>query len=292
MSPIFTKDLPLSQLKQRWTSSDSQFIELDGMQVHFRDEGLRSDPTPLVLIHGTGSSLHTWDGWVARLKDSHRIIRFDRPGFGLTGPNPSHQYSMEYYSGFVQQLLARLRIDQCILVGNSSGGRIAWHVAAQKPILVEHLILLAPGGYPRTTPLPLGLRISMSPLLSLLLERILPKSAVEKGIRSMYGNASKVTQEVIDRNYELTLREGNRKANGETLRQAQSVNDSNLIKTINVPTLIMWGDRDTVIPSSDGTLFNKDIASSKLVVVKGVGHLAQEEAPDETVAELKEFISR
>src|SRR5260221_13269701 len=72
-------DRPVEELKARWAPPPSQFIEIAGMQVHLRDEGPREDPLPLVLLHGTSSSLHTWEGWTQALKGQHRVIRYDMP---------------------------------------------------------------------------------------------------------------------------------------------------------------------------------------------------------------------
>lgn len=81
-------DRPVEELQARWAPAPSQFIELMGMQVHLRDEGPRDDAEPLLLLHGTSASLHTWEGWVADLKRTRRVISVDLPGFGLTGPFP------------------------------------------------------------------------------------------------------------------------------------------------------------------------------------------------------------
>ncbi len=288
----WTPDRPLALLKARWAKPPSQFVAIDGMQVHLRDEGPRDDATPIVMLHGTGSSLYTWQGWADRLKATHRVIRFDRPGFALTGPNPRNDYSMRYYSQFLKQLLDRLGVQKAIVVGNSSGGRMAWEFAVADPDRVSKLVLLAPGGYPRSTPLPMGLRIAMSPIMSPLLEHILPKAQVRKGLESTYGDPAKVTDEQVDRNYEITLREGNRKALGETLRQAQSVDDSALIKRVTVPTLILWGTKDTVIPAiPDAAEFHRDIAGSTLIMLPGLGHLSQEEDPLTTEAMFEHWLS-
>lgn len=287
---LLTPDRPVETLKARWAPPPSRFIALDGMQIHLRDEGRRDDPTPLVLLHGTGASLHTWKGWIDRLSSEHRIISLDRPGFGLTGPNPSRDYRMTSYAAFLLRLLDALGIRQCIPVGNSSGGRMAWAFAVAHPERVSRLILLAPGGYPRTTPLPTGLRIAMSPFGPLLL-RLLSKSAVAKSLAGSYGDPSKVTDEIVDRNYEIALRAGNRTALGETLRQAQATDDAASIRTITVPTLILWGTKDSVIPPSDAERFHADIRGSHLVMLPGVGHLSQEEDPDGTVAAVRTFLA-
>ena len=92
----------MDSLKARWAAPPSRFVTLQGMQVHVRDEGPRDDPTPIVLIHGTSASLHTWDGWVAALSPHRRVVRMDLPGFGLTGPAPDGDYSMARYTGFMR----------------------------------------------------------------------------------------------------------------------------------------------------------------------------------------------
>jgi len=287
----WTPDRPVEALAPRWAGPRSRFIALDGMQVHLRDEGVRDDPAPLVLLHGTGSSLHTWQGWADRLASTRRLIRFDRPGFALTGPNPNGDYSMAYYVGFLDRLLDALGIDRCVVVGNSSGGRMAWEYAAAKPGRVHSLVLLAPAGYPRTTPLPSGLRVAMSPLGPILLH-LVPKSAVRKGLEGNYGDPARVSDASVDASYDLMMRRGVRKALGETLRQAEAKDNSALIPQIKSPALIIWGDQDTVIPPAAAERFHSDLRGSRLVILPGVGHLAQEEEPEMTVAAFRDFASR
>jgi pimeloyl-ACP methyl ester carboxylesterase len=287
----WTPDRSVESLKARWAKPPSQFISLGGMEVHLRDEGPREDPSPIVLLHGSGASLQTWDGCASLLKNDHRVIRLDRPGFGLTGPNPSGDYSMAFNTKFTKDFLDRMQIRHCTLVGNSSGGRVAWQVAAAYPERVDHLVLLAAGGYPRTTPLPLGLKIASSPILGPVLQHILPRSSVERGLRSSYGDPSKVTSDLVTRNYDLTLRKGNRKALGQSLRQqVLDRGDATLIRTIRAPTLIVWGDRDTTVPPHDASRFHADIKNSQVVFLRGVGHLSQEEDPGGTVAALTQFL--
>ncbi len=259
------------------------------MQVHVRDEGPRDAGTPLVLVHGTGNSLHTWDGWAHRLKSSRRVVRFDRPGFGLTGPNPSGDYTMKYYAGFVGRLLDVMQIDRCIIVGNSSGGRVAWTFAVDEPGRVERLVLLAAAGYPRTTPLSTGFRIAMSPLGPFMLH-LISRASVDASVRTTYRDPSKLTQDVLDRSYEMTLHTGVRDALGATLRQAHSIDDSASISKIDAPTLVIWGSADTVIPATDADRFAADIRGSEVVVLPGVGHLPQEEAPEATVSALQRWL--
>ena len=288
---IWTPDRSVAELAARWAQPPSQFIKLDGMDVHVRDEGPRSANPPIVLLHGTGNSLHTWDPWAQELAKEHRVVRLDRPGFGLTGPNPSGDYTMDYYVGFMRRFLDVMEIDRCVLVGNSAGGRVAWRFALAEPARVDRLVLIAAAGYPRTTKRALGFRIAMSPLGSLVLH-VLPKSSMANSVRRTYGDPDKVTDEVLDRTYEVFLRKGVRDALGSALRQGDAVEDSARIKDIAVPTLIVWGSKDSVLPLADAGRFAADIGGSKLVVLPGVGHLPQEEAPHESLAAFRAFYQR
>ena len=142
------RDIPLNELKIKYANSSSSFIAVNGMDVHFRDEGLQTDTIPIVLIHGTGASLHTFNAWSDRLKKSHRIIRMDLPAYGLTGPFPDGNYTMAHYTTFLKDFLTALNIKQCVLAGNSLGGAIAWNFTLEQPSMVTKLILIDASGYP------------------------------------------------------------------------------------------------------------------------------------------------
>lgn len=154
-------DVTVDALKARWAAPPSQFVTLQGMLVHVRDEGPRDDPTPIVLIHGTSASLHTCNGWVAALSPHRRVVRMDLPGFGLTGPAPDGNYSMALYTGFMRDLQDLLNIDQAVLAGNSLGGGIAWQTALAHPTRVRHLVLVDATGYPlQPQSIPIGFRLA------------------------------------------------------------------------------------------------------------------------------------
>ena len=121
---FWAPDVPVDALKSRWATSPSTFITVNGMQVHLRDEGPKNELTPIVLLHGTSASLHTWDGWVAVMAKDRRVIRFDLPGFGLTGPSPDDDYGLASYTKFVAAMLDALSVKKVILAGNSLGGNI------------------------------------------------------------------------------------------------------------------------------------------------------------------------
>ena len=134
------RDIPLNELKIKYANSNSSFIAVNGMDVHFRDEGLQTDTIPIVLIHGTGASLHTFNAWSDRLKKLHRVIRMDLPAYGLTGPFPDGNYTMAHYIAFLKDFLTALNIKKCVLAGNSLGGAITWNFTLEQPSMVTKLI--------------------------------------------------------------------------------------------------------------------------------------------------------
>jgi pimeloyl-ACP methyl ester carboxylesterase len=287
-------DQPVEELKVRWAPPPSRFIQVNGQQVHLRDEGPHDDPAPIVLLHGTSSSLHTWDGWARALRDQRRVIRFDLPGFGLTGPDRQNDYSTETYVLFVRAAMDKLGVQRFVLGGNSLGGQIAWAAAAAMPDRVTGLILVDASGYPPESieaaqSIPLGFRLARMPGLRLLAKYTLPRGVIERSLRDVYGDPSKVTPELVDLYSAMTRREGNRAALVRRLEQGCTGNVA-LLKDIKTPTLILWGAKDRLLPPELGQRFARDIPDAKLVVLEGLGHVPQEEDPARTVAEVRRFL--
>jgi pimeloyl-ACP methyl ester carboxylesterase len=284
-------DRQIGPLVARWGADPSSFLELDGMQVHIRDTGPRDDPTPLVLLHGMSSSLHTYEGWQQSLQQDRRVISVDLPGFGLTGPSPQGDYRIDAYTRFLLRLLDTLGLKRVVLVGNALGGEVAWQTAVLAPDRVERLVLIASDGYqPSVLSMPIAFQVASSRWLRWVSERILPKSLVASSVRSVFGDPARATPEKIDRYFELALRVGNRRALFQRMDQAEFGSNAALIRRIQQPTLVLWGTRDEMISPDQGTLFCRDIAQCKLVMLPGLGHIPQEEDPRATLLPLREFL--
>lgn len=283
-------DIPVAELKARWGQPPSQFVEVEGLQVHLRDEGPRSDPLPIVLVHGTAASLYTWDGWAAELRQTRRVIRFDLPGFGLTGPNAANDYSIAVYVRFVAGLMDQLGVQRFVIAGNSLGGEVAWAVAHAHPQRVDRLILVDAAGYsfePKSV--PLGFRVAGLPALQPLMRNLLPPGLMDKSIRSVYGDPARVTPELVAHYTDMARREGNRAALRQRLIQRNTGREAD-IKDLKLPTLILWGGQDRLIPPSYAQRFAQDIAGSKLVLFETLGHVPQEEDPAATLVPVREFL--
>ena len=298
LSALYWKsDIPLETLKEKYANSDSKFIEVDGMSVHYRVEGLAQDSLPLVLLHGTGASLHTWDGWVNALKSERKIIRLDLPAYGLTGPNPTSDYSQEFYASFINDFLTKLGVKQCIIAGNSLGGSIAWNFAVKYPEKVSKMILVDAGGYAiKSKSVPIAFQVAGWPLIKNLFKYVTPRSIVQKSIENVYADKSKVSEVLVDRYFELSLREGNRQAFIDRMSEFRNKGIINVktaqIKDLSMPTLIIWGDKDLLIPLEVGEKFHADLPNDTLVVFKNLGHTPMEEDATKTVAAVKDFLKR
>ena len=285
------RDIPLNELKIKYANSSSSFIAVNGMDVHFRDEGLQTDTIPIVLIHGTGASLHTFNAWSDRLKKSHRIIRMDLPAYGLTGPFPDGNYTMAHYTTFLKDFLTALNIKQCVLAGNSLGGAIAWNFTLEQPSMVTKLILIDASGYPiASKSVPIAFSLAKIPVINKLLTFITPRFLVRSSVENVYFDSSKVTDLVVERYFNLTLRSGNRKAFVDRLQIPKDTNTYKNINYIQQPTLILWGAEDLLIPVENAYKFQEDLPNNTLVILENTGHTPMEESPLESLAPVLNFL--
>lgn len=289
-------DRPVDSLVARWGQAPSEFIDLDGQLVHYRDEGLRSGAAPvIVLLHGTSASLHTWDGWTRALQATHRVIRLDLPAFGLTGPFTGRfagqTYTGDNYARFVLVVLDRLGVQRFSIAGNSLGGEVAWRIAAQAPQRVNKLVLVDAAGYPLDgANIPLGWQIARLPVLGRLTEHVLPRPVIVQGLAAVYGDPARITEPLVDRYFELTLREGNRAAlvqRAQTWTPAEGVAK---VTGVTAPTLVLWGGRDRIIPPAHAQRFAADIPGARVQVFEDLGHVPQEEDAERTVAAVVAFL--
>jgi pimeloyl-ACP methyl ester carboxylesterase len=279
-------DIPLEALLPEYGAAPSQFAEIEGMRIHYRDEGTG---LPLVLLHGMESSLHTWDGWVRQLAGTRRLIRFDLPGFGLTGPAPDGDYRVERYVAVVAALLDRLDVERADFAGNSLGGRTALSFALAHPERVRKLILVDAGGFEQTTP-PMLFRLAHTPILNRLLLYLTPRFLVRRNLQWVYGDSSRLTDAAVDRYQAMVRRAGNRAAMLARLRGSPDPRLADRLGELKLPVLIQWGELDRWIPLSSAHGFLRGIAGAELRVYPGAGHVPMEEIPEATARDADAFL--
>lgn len=291
----YAPDADPSELRRKYANASSQFIDLGGgLTMHVRDEGKRDGPV-LVLLHGSNASLHTWEPWVARLKDKYRIISFDQIGHGLTGPNPTGKYDGPAFVGTLDALMVKLGVSKFALAGSSMGGWVAWEYALAHPEKVTSLLLIDSAGPPDNPEqtLSIGFRIQQAQVIGQISTFITPRSMVASSYRNVVANPQVATEAKIERTWQLVRYPGNRQATLDIIaaRPKQRQHIARLV-SIRLPTLILWGAMDTNIPASGADWFAARIPGSIKIVYPGIGHLPMEEAPDRSAADVDAFLSK
>ena len=287
---LYKSDISFEELKNKYTNEQSKFINIQGVNVHYRDEGNQNDSIPLVLIHGTSSSLHTWDSIAPALVGKKRIIRLDLPAFGLTGPHPQRDYSIDFYNQFINAFLNAIGVQQYIIAGNSLGGSIAWNQALAYPNKVKQLVLINSGGYPKKNEKGnIGFKLASTPVVGDVLLKFTPRGIIRKSVEDVYSDKTKVSEDLVQRYFDLLLREGNRQATLDIFKN-RKFGGSEKIKNIEIPTLIIWGEDDQLIDVSNAYLFQKDIRKSQLVIIPKTGHVPMEENSSAFLTAINQFI--
>ena len=288
----WTPDTDPTAMRAKYGGPASQFIEVSGMKVHVRDEGPKDAPV-IVLLHGSNSSLHTWDPWAAILTKSYRVIRFDQAGHGLTGPHPRRDYSAAAFVAAVDGVIQKMGVKRFTLGGNSMGGGIAVAYAIAHPDKLSGLILVDASGAPDAKPksIPIGFRIAQTPGVRNIALYITPRSFLEKSLRQSISVQSIITPAMVDRYWELLRYPGNRQATIDRFSAKRVPTDPAAIRALTVPTLIIWGDEDKLIPLSAGQWFAANIKASKLISHPNVGHAPMEEIAAQSAADVETWLS-
>jgi pimeloyl-ACP methyl ester carboxylesterase len=285
---FWTPDKPRAALEAKYLRAHGDIIEILGTSVHVRDSGPK-DARPVIMMHGFGSSLHTWEPWAQALAGEHRVIRFDLPGSGLSGPDTSGVYADYRTMDLLAALMDRLGVTQASLVGNSIGGRIAWRFAAQYPQRVTKLVLISPDGF-ASTGFAYGKKPSVPSMIKLM-RYFLPKAMLRANLESAYGNATALTDETADRYYDLLLGPAVRDALIARMEQTVLEDPEPLLRRIRVPVLLVWGERDALIPFSNARDYLRNLPDARLVSFPTLGHVPQEEAPAVSLPPVQSFLT-
>ena len=281
-------------LRARYAAPADRFVRLDrGLTVRVRDEGPRDAPA-IMLLHGSTSSLEDWDAWAAGLRDRYRVIRYDQPGHGLTGPDPRDRYTMEDMARVVGRVADALHLDRFVLGGNSMGGEVAWTYATEHPERLSGLILVDAAGAPDNVPMsvPLGFKLMQSPVTAPLVRWITPRPLVASSVRDMFGDPGQVTPALVQRYRDMTLYPGNRAAALIRAKVKRTPATAQQMAAITVPTLLLWGGRDRLIPPRGAEWFKRALPNSSLVVIGEAGHLPMVEAPLRSLVAVRAFLDR
>ena len=282
----------VERLREKYGSPPSQFITLpNGVNVHLRDEGDPEAP-PIVLVHGHSEDLHTWNQLVKHLVESFRVIRFDLRRHGLTGPATDNEYRIENYVSDLSMVIEHLGIDRFILVGHSMGGRISVKYTMGNPERVSSLILISASGAPRkeNTPQPMALRLMRNPLGRFLVKRIWSRNMAKKSLVDMVFDESSITDEEIDRMWELSKYPGSMDAMFREFAETWGDFNPSEMGGITTNTLLIWGEGDTICPESMGEWYDSHLPNSTMVRLPNIGHNPHFECPGRCFDEISSWM--
>lgn len=245
----------------------------DNTVVHYLEAG---QGPALVLVHGLGGSSAVWSDDIGILAKTYRVIAPDLPGYGKSD-RPRADYSIDYHAAMLKEFIDALGESKVAIAGNSVGGWIAAIFTLNNPEKVSHLILVDSAGLHRETFPPVSLNPST-------------KDEQKTLLLALYADPSRVTDRMIDDQWEFRRDiRATVQATLDSLKTRMPLLDSRL-PDIKIPTLIIWGKQDTLIPLEFAGKFAKGIPGSKLVVIDKAGHLPQAEQPGAFCHAVKRFV--
>lgn len=276
--------------KERFKQGGSQFLTWRGGEVHYVEEGTGY---PILMIHGLAGSHRNFGKIAERLKKDYRVIRIDLPGFGLSDlPEPPDNDYRQLYVDFFDFFLDTLQLDSFYLMGNSMGGWMSWEIAARHPERVQKLFLMCSAGYDMrgiSDKLSAGMNVSTD-LVETLAARGIPEYFTRKNIENCFADPSRVNADEVSMANCFTNRETNFSTIVKLLKLRRDA-DTTLIKTIQCPTLIVWGEKDNIIPVSHAQRFHRDVPNNKLIIYQDCGHIPMVEQVEQFEKDFRAFVA-
>jgi pimeloyl-ACP methyl ester carboxylesterase len=261
---------------------------VDGVRLRLRDTGPRGAPA-VILLHGFGASLDTWEPWAKALSARYRVIRFDLPGFGLSGSDPTGDYTDAREMRILIDLMNKLGVARASLIGNSLGGRIAWSFAALHPDRVTRLVLVSPDGF--ASPGFAYGKAPKIPAMMRLLPYVAPRALLKANLAAAYGRPGALSEATVSRYRDLMLAPGVRRAILARMGQVVLHDPAPSLARIQTPTLLLWGEKDGMIPISNAADYLRDLPNATLVRLPGLGHVPFEEDPATSLAPVSQFLA-
>lgn len=287
-------DIPYDTLETAYSVPDTQFMTLDsGLKIHYTDTGPQDRPA-IVLVHGFSSSLHTWQAWKEDLEADFRVVTLDLPGHGLSRAEDPKSVSIDRFADVVHEVTQDLGIQSFTLGGNSMGGNTAWVYALKYPETMEGLILVDAGGWPEeegeNDSSPLVFKLLSNPLARAVLKDLDMTSLTRSGLEASYTDQNFISDELVERYVAMSRAPGHRETLLAIMATERDPATVDKLAGIKVPTLVMWGREDNLIPVAHAERFATAIDGAQLIVYDNIGHLPQEENAPQSIVDVRAFM--
>jgi pimeloyl-ACP methyl ester carboxylesterase len=271
--------LTLEQLREKYQDRQSRYTTIGGMEVHYKDEG--KGPV-LLLVHGSSSTMKTWDAMAPLLRKNYRVIRYDVPGVGLSGDVPDQAVATIKPEAIAEQLLAQLGVTKVTVIGVSSGGTLGSFLAAKRPDLVERLIISNAPSDPVDTS-------HMVPTESWAKAQADAKAT---GFQNAFfwseflsyfaGDARRIDVATRAHFYDFNRRTPHKNFIAMIAKVADAPKARAAMAAVRAPTLLIWGGSDALLPPSAGRTLLRYLSATdvSIVYMPDVGHFPPIETPE------------
>jgi pimeloyl-ACP methyl ester carboxylesterase len=279
------KNLAMESSLKKWGS----FININGIDSYVIEEGNGEN---IIFINGIAANVYNWRKVFNILKESFHVYSMDFKGSGFS-EKPPGEYSIDIFMKQIIDLYDHFGMRQSVIVGNSLGGEVALQLAINYPEKIKALILIDTAGYQENKEITRVLvRLSRYKVMAKILEICTTRKLAKKLVEGALYNDKIIDREMVDAYYKPMRTEGAVDALIELIKDlSYTAFDYSKVRSIESPTLIIWGEEDRWIPVADGYRFHKDIQGSKLVVLKNCGHAPQEEMPEVVSKLITDFIN-
>jgi pimeloyl-ACP methyl ester carboxylesterase len=269
---------PLAEARAQYGGAPSRYLTLDGVDVHFKDEG--KGPAVL-LIHGSYGDLSDWDEWSTRLRPHFRVVRFDMPGYGLTGAVPNGDYSADQTMRLISALMDKLNIRRFAIGGTSSGGPPAFRYAATNPKRVKALIIMNSAGiaFGSSAATPSRPGFAQLTLADITAERL------AEPLKALTNGSPAVTPAFIRRKADIARIDGRLDEGKKIVAQYRKGNPVEVLGRIKAPTFVLWGGANKALPASVADDFARGLTGARHVETKVLpsgGHLLHIQMPSQS----------
>jgi pimeloyl-ACP methyl ester carboxylesterase len=290
-------DVPYATLEAKYANAASQYVTLsDGVRVHYRDQGKRDGPV-LVMVHGFSANLETWEPWVQRLGSEYRIISLDLPGHGLTRAPEGYTLKRTGFVDIVDETTRKLGLTRFVLIGNSMGGGVTWNYALVHPDRVQGIVLVDAAGWPRDGDAkddgPVAFKILRNPVGRALVRDLDASAMTRAGLRDAFEpQPDLATPEMVARYVEMARAPGHKDIILGLMSGFDPADAATKEKlaAIKVPTLVMHGDTDKLIPVDAAAKFGDAIPGSTVIIYEKTGHIPMEQVADKSAADLDAWL--
>ncbi|HRX88099.1 MAG TPA: alpha/beta hydrolase [Steroidobacteraceae bacterium] len=282
-------DISPAALEAKYRKPESQFRDIDGVRVHYLDEG--AGPA-VVLVHASFMNLHSWDALAAALRPNYRVVRLDLLAAGLTGPDPTGRYSMDRNIQLLDRLTTELGVERYALIATSSGGTVAFRHAAANPERITRLILINSAGMPRTAATDPN-RARGGRITRWVQRYYKSRSYWRTALQQQFTSGMAPPTELVDRVYDMNRRSGRNAEGAQFLRNFKTGDPEKTLARIVAPTLILWGEGNTTVSHLEADVFQLWMTAAPSLKKKypQVGHYFYLEIPDEANRDIENFLA-